>query len=51
MYGTGEPGSDGDGMFFRNSKVTVKDITDGTSKTLAVGENASTRTRHVGRLQ
>ena len=44
VYGTGEPGSDGDGMFFRNSKVTVKDITDGTSKTLAVGE----RTHQLG---
>ncbi len=44
VYGTGEPGSDGDGMFFRNSKVTVKDITDGTSKTLAAGE----RTHQLG---
>ncbi len=44
VYGTGEPGSDGDGIFFRNSKVTVKDITDGTSKTLAVGE----RTHQLG---
>jgi prepilin-type N-terminal cleavage/methylation domain-containing protein/prepilin-type processing-associated H-X9-DG protein len=44
VYGTGEPGSDGDGMFFRNSKVTTKDITDGTSKTLAAGE----RTHQLG---
>lgn len=44
VYGTGEPGSDGDGMYFRNSKVTTKDVTDGTSKTLAVGE----RTHQLG---
>jgi len=40
MYGTTEPGVDGDGLFFRNSKVTLKEITDGTSKTIAVGERA-----------
>ena len=40
MFGTTEPGVDGDGMFFRNSKVAIKDILDGTSKTLAVGERA-----------
>lgn len=40
MYGTTEPGVDGDGMFFRNSKVAIKDITDGSSKTIAVGERA-----------
>ncbi|HEX5471630.1 MAG TPA: DUF1559 domain-containing protein [Lacipirellulaceae bacterium] len=44
VYGTGEPGSDGDGMFFRDSKVTMKDIIDGTSQTLAVGE----RTHQLG---
>jgi prepilin-type N-terminal cleavage/methylation domain-containing protein/prepilin-type processing-associated H-X9-DG protein len=40
MYGTTEPGVDGDGLFFRNSKIAPKDITDGTSKTLAIGERA-----------
>ena len=40
MYGTSEPGVDGDGVFFRNGKVVLKDITDGTSKTIAVGERA-----------
>lgn len=40
MFGTTEPGVDGDGMFFRNSKVAIKDITDGSSKTIAVGERA-----------
>lgn len=40
MFGTTEPGVDGDGMFFRNSKVAIKDIKDGSSKTIAVGERA-----------
>src|SRR5262245_40918890 len=45
MFGTTEPGVDGDGMFFRNSKVASKDITDGSSKTIAVGE----RSHELGR--
>jgi len=40
VFGTGEPGVGGDGVFFRNSQITLKQITDGTSKTLAVGERA-----------
>jgi prepilin-type N-terminal cleavage/methylation domain-containing protein/prepilin-type processing-associated H-X9-DG protein len=40
MFGTTEPGVDGDGMFFRNSRIGLKDITDGSSKTIAVGERA-----------
>jgi prepilin-type N-terminal cleavage/methylation domain-containing protein/prepilin-type processing-associated H-X9-DG protein len=44
VFGTTEPGVDGDGLFFRNSKVATRDITDGTSKTLAVGE----RTHQLG---
>jgi prepilin-type N-terminal cleavage/methylation domain-containing protein/prepilin-type processing-associated H-X9-DG protein len=38
MYGTGEPGVDGDGVFFRGSQVRIADITDGTSSTIMVGE-------------
>lgn len=45
MFGTTEPGVDGDGMFFRNSKIGPKDITDGLSKTLAAGE----RSHQLGR--
>jgi prepilin-type N-terminal cleavage/methylation domain-containing protein len=40
VYGTSEPGVDGDGMFFRNSHVTPADIRDGLSQTLAVGERS-----------
>ena len=40
VFGTSEPGVDGDGTLFRNSKVRIGDITDGTSGTLIVGERA-----------
>lgn len=38
VYGTSDPGIDGDGIFFRDSNVGIPNITDGTSQTLAVGE-------------
>jgi prepilin-type processing-associated H-X9-DG protein len=38
VFGVGEPGVDGDGVFFRNSRVRIADILDGTSQTLMVGE-------------
>lgn len=40
VYGTSDPGMDGDGLFFRDSQVALRDITDGTSLTLAVGERS-----------
>lgn len=40
VFGIGEPGIDGDGVFFRNSHVGPKDITDGLSHTLCVGERS-----------
>jgi prepilin-type N-terminal cleavage/methylation domain-containing protein/prepilin-type processing-associated H-X9-DG protein len=40
MYGNTEPGVDGAGLFFRNSHVQFREITDGTSQTIAVGERA-----------
>ena len=39
-YGVGEPGVDGDGVFFRGSTVRIADITDGTSTTFVVGERS-----------
>jgi type II secretory pathway pseudopilin PulG len=45
MFGTTEPGVDGDGMFFRKSKIGFREITDGSSKTIVVGE----RTHQLGR--
>src|SRR5262249_7759625 len=44
MFGTPEitdnPGA-GNGVFFRNSKVRIADIADGTSNTLMIGERSS----------
>lgn len=40
MYGTTEPLETSDGIFFRNSKVTFPDISDGSSQTIAVGERS-----------
>jgi prepilin-type N-terminal cleavage/methylation domain-containing protein/prepilin-type processing-associated H-X9-DG protein len=43
MYGTGEIGEApgrGNGMFFRNSRLSFQDITDGSSQTLMVGERS-----------
>lgn len=40
MYGTIDPGIDGDGIFFRNSNIGIREITDGTSLTIAAGERS-----------
>lgn len=40
VFGTTEPGVDGDGVFFRNSQINLRDIADGSSQTLAVGERS-----------
>src|SRR5262249_32880084 len=38
VFGVGEPGVGGDGVFFRNTSVRLCEITDGLSQTLLVGE-------------
>jgi len=40
MNGISEPGPDGEGVLFRNSAVAFRDITDGLSQTIAVGERS-----------
>jgi prepilin-type N-terminal cleavage/methylation domain-containing protein/prepilin-type processing-associated H-X9-DG protein len=40
MFGIGEPGVDGEGVFFRNKSVRIAEITDGLSQTLFVGERS-----------
>jgi prepilin-type N-terminal cleavage/methylation domain-containing protein/prepilin-type processing-associated H-X9-DG protein len=40
VFGTSDPGIDGDGIFFRDGNIGLRDITDGTAQTLAVGERA-----------
>jgi prepilin-type processing-associated H-X9-DG protein len=40
MYGTSDPGIDGDGIFFRDSNIGLRGITDGTSQTIAAGERS-----------
>lgn len=39
-FGIGEPGVDGEGLFFRNSFVRLRDVTDGLSRTFSVGERS-----------
>jgi prepilin-type N-terminal cleavage/methylation domain-containing protein/prepilin-type processing-associated H-X9-DG protein len=38
MYGTSDPGIDGDGIFFRNSSIGISALIDGTGQTIAAGE-------------
>ncbi len=39
-FGIGEPGVDGEGVFYRGSAVRLADITDGSHSTLLVGERS-----------
>jgi prepilin-type N-terminal cleavage/methylation domain-containing protein/prepilin-type processing-associated H-X9-DG protein len=38
MYGTSDPGIDGDGIFFRDSSIDISAVIDGTAQTIAAGE-------------
>jgi prepilin-type processing-associated H-X9-DG protein len=40
MFGTSDPGIDGDGLFFRDGRIGLRDITDGTAQTIAIGERS-----------
>ena len=40
VYGIGEPGVNGDGVFFRNSDVSHRDVRDGLAQTLFIGERS-----------
>jgi prepilin-type processing-associated H-X9-DG protein len=41
VFGTGEPGVGGDGIFYRGSFTRFIDITDGLTQTLCVGERST----------
>jgi prepilin-type N-terminal cleavage/methylation domain-containing protein/prepilin-type processing-associated H-X9-DG protein len=40
MNGASEPGPDGEGVLFRDSRIAFRDVTDGLSQTIAVGERS-----------
>ena len=40
VFGTSDPGIDGDGLFSRDNAVAYREIRDGLSQTLAVGERS-----------
>jgi len=40
VFGIGEPGVDGEGVFYRGSSLRLSSITDGLSQTLCVGERS-----------
>ena len=40
VNGLSEPGPDGEGAFFRDSQVALRDVTDGTSQTIFIGERS-----------
>jgi prepilin-type N-terminal cleavage/methylation domain-containing protein/prepilin-type processing-associated H-X9-DG protein len=42
VFGIGEPGVNGEGVFYRGSFTQFSDITDGSSETLCVGERSTT---------
>ena len=48
----GEVPEEGTGLFFRNSRICIKDVTDGTSTTLAIGERVAlfVRTPWIGAI-
>jgi prepilin-type N-terminal cleavage/methylation domain-containing protein/prepilin-type processing-associated H-X9-DG protein len=41
VFGVGEPGVGGDGVFYRNSRTRTGDVSDGLAQTIAVGERSA----------
>lgn len=41
VFGITEPGVDGEGVFFRNSAIALRDVSDGASVTMLAGERAN----------
>ena len=42
VFGVSEPGINGEGIFYRNSRVSMKDVRDGSAQTFLVGERTHT---------
>ena len=49
VFGIGEPGVDGNGIFYRGSFTRIVDITDGLTNTLCVGERSTNLNLGVAR--
>jgi hypothetical protein len=50
VFGIREPIGDGDGVLYRNSRLGMKDVTDGTSSTMIVGERSQRWEKRLGQV-